>query len=153
MRRLFRSSEDSLKGELLIRVLCSKVDKRASAKETDMFKTPSFLTLALHVQAGSDSQTRDFATIVYRMQLLGMNAVRIPFSFLTLYNGVAGTFAGGCPTATYDQILAGLTPPAADPNAASNAASAIPTWHTPGAGPSPSQNAKFCGRCKCLLVA
>ena len=59
------------------------------------------------------------------MQLLGMNAVRIPFSFLTLYNGVPGTFKGGCPTATYDQILAGLTPPFADPTAAANAASML----------------------------
>ncbi len=61
------------------------------------------------------------------MQLLGMNAVRIPFSFLTLFAGVPGTFAGGCPTATYSQLLAGVTPPNADPNAAAAAASML-TW-------------------------
>ncbi|KAK9830825.1 hypothetical protein WJX74_009052 [Apatococcus lobatus] len=85
---------------------------------------------------GSDSQSKDFATIVYRMQLLGMNAVRIPFSFLTLYNGVPGTFKGGCPSATYDQILAGLTPPFADATAAANAASNVAFQVSP-ANPSP----------------
>jgi hypothetical protein len=28
----------------------------------------------------------DFATIVYRLQLLGFNAVRLPFSFSDLYD-------------------------------------------------------------------
>ena len=31
--------------------------------------------------AGSESITQDFATVVYRQQLLGFNAVRLPFSF------------------------------------------------------------------------
>jgi hypothetical protein len=35
---------------------------------------------------GSDSLTMDFATIVYRLQLLGFNAVRLPFSFQNLYD-------------------------------------------------------------------
>ena len=82
-----------------------------------------FLQLFLNVQGGTDSQSKDFATIVYRMQLLGMNAVRIPFSFLTIYAGVPGTFAGSCAAATYSQIIAGLTPPTADPTAAANAQS------------------------------
>jgi aryl-phospho-beta-D-glucosidase BglC (GH1 family) len=33
---------------------------------------------------GSDSMTVDFATVVYRMQLLGFNAIRLPFSFKDL---------------------------------------------------------------------
>ena len=33
---------------------------------------------------GSDSLAQDWATIVYRIQLLGFNAVRIPFSFKDL---------------------------------------------------------------------
>jgi hypothetical protein len=28
----------------------------------------------------------DFATVVYRLQLLGFNAVRLPFSFQNLYD-------------------------------------------------------------------
>ncbi|KAK9854816.1 hypothetical protein WJX84_001530 [Apatococcus fuscideae] len=76
---------------------------------------------------GTDSQSKDFATIVYRMQLLGMNAVRIPFSFLTIYAGVPGTFAGSCAAATYSQIIAGLTPPTADPTAAANAQKNVAT--------------------------
>lgn len=34
---------------------------------------------------GSDSLSYDFATVVHRMQLLGFNAVRLPFSFKDLY--------------------------------------------------------------------
>ena len=33
---------------------------------------------------GSDSLAQDWATIVYRIQLLGFNAIRIPFSFKDL---------------------------------------------------------------------
>ena len=65
---------------------------------------------------GSDSQAKDFATVVYRMQLLGMNAVRIPFSFLTLYSDQPPpTLAGSCPTATMEQLIGGVTPPNAAP--------------------------------------
>jgi len=34
---------------------------------------------------GPDSLSYDFATVVYRMQLLGFNAVRLPFSFHDLF--------------------------------------------------------------------
>src|SRR5687768_13330852 len=36
--------------------------------------------------AGPDGLSLDFATVVYRMQLLGFNAIRLPFSFKDLYN-------------------------------------------------------------------
>ena len=32
--------------------------------------------------AGDSSLTVDFATVAYRIQLLGFNAIRLPFSFL-----------------------------------------------------------------------
>lgn len=35
---------------------------------------------------GTDSISKDFATIVYRLQLLGFNAVRLPMNFQNLYN-------------------------------------------------------------------
>ena len=35
--------------------------------------------------SGSGPLASDFATVVYRMQLLGINAVRLPFSFKDLY--------------------------------------------------------------------
>ncbi len=35
---------------------------------------------------GSDTMTADFATVVYRMQLLGCNAIRLPFSFKDIFN-------------------------------------------------------------------
>ena len=43
------------------------------------------LSGVLHL-TGTDSLTLDFATIVYRLQLLGFNAVRLPFSFSDLYD-------------------------------------------------------------------
>jgi hypothetical protein len=35
--------------------------------------------------AGKDSLAQDFSDVVYRFQLLGFNAVRIPFSFNYLW--------------------------------------------------------------------
>ena len=32
--------------------------------------------------AGDSSLTADFATVAYRIQLLGFNAIRLPFSFV-----------------------------------------------------------------------
>lgn len=32
--------------------------------------------------AGDSSLTLDFATVAYRIQLLGFNAIRLPFSFV-----------------------------------------------------------------------
>ncbi|KAK9864606.1 hypothetical protein WJX84_004135 [Apatococcus fuscideae] len=34
--------------------------------------------------AGYDSLALDWATVIYRIQLLGFNAIRIPFSFMVL---------------------------------------------------------------------
>ena len=38
-------------------------------------------TMVAGLWAGSSSLTQDFKTIVWRMRLLGFNAVRLPFSF------------------------------------------------------------------------
>ena len=45
---------------------------------------------------GSDSLTLDFATIVYRLQLLGFNAVRLPFSFSDLYDKQPASMQRNC---------------------------------------------------------
>lgn len=38
-------------------------------------------TMVAGLWAGSSSLTQDFKTVVWRMKLLGFNAVRLPFSF------------------------------------------------------------------------
>ena len=45
---------------------------------------------------GSESITQDFATIVYRQQLLGFNAVRLPFSFQSLFDATPKTQTYQC---------------------------------------------------------
>jgi hypothetical protein len=48
---------------------------------------------------GTDSLTLDFATVVYRLQLLGFNAVRLPFSFADLYDTPPKSQTRSCPQA------------------------------------------------------
>ncbi len=61
--------------------------------------------------SGSGAIAGDFATVVYRMQLLGFNAVRLPFSFKDIYNLSPVGFAGPCQIPTTSQIQASVTNP------------------------------------------
>ncbi len=54
---------------------------------------------ALPPGPGTDSLTLDFATVVYRLQLLGFNAVRLPFSFTDLYDTPPKSQTRSCPQA------------------------------------------------------
>lgn len=64
----------------------------------------------------STSLTGDFATIVYRIQLLGFNAVRIPFSFKNLYGGAPPTsFTQACATDSLQTVAAATLDPAFSP--------------------------------------
>ena len=76
---------------------------------------------------GTNSITLDFATIVYRTQLLGFNAVRLPFSFKTLYGGSIKDWSQTCATDTRQTIVSATTDPAV--TLASNAT--IPTQSNP----------------------
>ena len=54
---------------------------------------------------GPSSLTLDYATIVYRLQLLGINAVRIVFSFENVFNGTPTSLAmSSCPVAQQSDI-------------------------------------------------
>jgi hypothetical protein len=59
----------------------------------------------------SNSIAFDFATIVYRMQLLGFNAVRLPFSFKDLFTAAPKNYSASCTLATSSQIQASVTDP------------------------------------------
>lgn len=64
--------------------------------------------------AGDSSLTKDFSTQVYRMQLLGFNAVRLPFSFKDF--ALPGrTDYIWCRQATTDEIRKSVSPPGFNP--------------------------------------
>ncbi len=66
---------------------------------------------------GSSSITLDFPTIVSRFQLLGFNAVRLPFSFANLYGSTQPqSFTQSCSTDTQGTILKATTDPSAPPS-------------------------------------
>lgn len=57
------------------------------------------------------SLSGDFATIVYRMKLLGWNSVRLPFSFKNLYGGTVSSFTQECATDTTSTIASSTNDP------------------------------------------
>ena len=57
------------------------------------------------------SLTGDFATIVYRLKLLGFNAVRLPFSFKNLYGGTVQDFTQSCSTDSLGTVAMSTTDP------------------------------------------
>lgn len=66
---------------------------------------------------GSDGMTVDFATVVYRIQLLGFNAVRLPFSFKDLLNLAPRNYLANVSPPTQSQIQANVTDPSQPPPA------------------------------------
>lgn len=58
---------------------------------------------------GSNAMAGDFATVVYRMQLLGFNAVRIPFSFKDLYTLTPRDYITSCTIPSISAIQASVT--------------------------------------------
>ena len=80
---------------------------------------PPPLTYARRVQVGaldglyigSDTLTGDYATVLYRLQLLGFNAIRLPFSFQVLFNQQPTSFTRPCTTTSLADIQENITPP------------------------------------------
>lgn len=60
---------------------------------------------------GGSSLASDFATVVYRMQLLGFNAIRLPFSFKDLYDLAPRNYASSCQIPSQSTIQASVTNP------------------------------------------
>ncbi len=60
---------------------------------------------------GQDALSKDFATVVLRLKLLGFNAIRLPFSFQDLHNLPARDWCGqwNCPLPT--DMANGFMPP------------------------------------------
>ena len=60
---------------------------------------------------GPDSISFDFANMVYRIELLGFNAVRLPFSFKDIYDLPARNYTQNCTVATQQAIQQNVTNP------------------------------------------
>ena len=65
-------------------------------------------------RTGTDSLTLDFSTVVYRLQLLGFNAVRLPFSFTDLYDTPPKSQTRSCPQARPEPNATPMTDPQHD---------------------------------------
>ena len=60
---------------------------------------------------GSDSLSSDFATVVQRMQLLGINALRLPFNFKDLFEIKPRKFTQQGKVPNFNRIIESVTPP------------------------------------------
>lgn len=59
---------------------------------------------------GQDSLSKDLATVVHRLQLLGFNAVRLPFSFQDLHNLPTRDWCGQWQPPTTADLAQGAMP-------------------------------------------
>lgn len=76
---------------------------------------------------GSNTMASDFATVVYRMQLLGFNAVRLPFSFQDLFNLPPKNYVVNADPPSQSAIQNNVTDPSSPPPSGS----AIPSMTAP----------------------
>ncbi|CAL5222764.1 g5176 [Coccomyxa viridis] len=60
---------------------------------------------------GPTALTQDFGTVAYRIQLLGFNAIRLPFSFQVLLNTAPISFTASCTAVTQTQVGQSVIPP------------------------------------------
>lgn len=81
---------------------------------------------------GSDSITKDFATIVYRLQLLGFNAVRLPMNFQNLYNLSPSSISQPCNVDTQNTIASSTLDPTANANPTTAPNPTSPPTQVPG---------------------
>lgn len=83
---------------------------------------------------GDSSITLDFATIVYRLQLLGFNSVRLPMSFQNLYGGTPPrSYTQSCNTDTQQTVVSSTTDPSVNaPPSSSAPTQPSPPPQTPG---------------------
>jgi hypothetical protein len=81
----------------------------------------------------SDGWTYDFATVIYRWQLLGFNAIRMPFSFVDLQKSVTDKRSNQCSLPNFTDIAYSVTDPS------DNVPSGL-TYPSPAAWPQHSAN-------------
>ena len=89
---------------------------------------------------GSNAIAQDFPTIVWRVKLLGFNAVRLPFSMNDLWGMAPKGIATACAGAPASAVVVATTAPVGTPAAGGYTSSPSPsTAPGPGAGSLASQ--------------
>jgi hypothetical protein len=91
-------------------------------------------TMADGLWGGRDAVAQDFANVVYRIKLLGFNAVRLPFSFRDLYGGSPKWLNTRC-TGVPPSVVAAQTKP---PDAPADAVPPPPATRSPSPPPAPA---------------
>lgn len=76
---------------------------------------------------GQDALSKDFATVVWRLQLLGFNAVRLPFSFQDLHQLAPRSWTGQWTCPTQAEMLKTVVPSDRQPSHGQT----LPTLPTP----------------------
>lgn len=69
------------------------------------------MLLSFDSRQGDQSITRDVITITRRYRLLGFNAIRVPFSFVSLFKTAPRNFYGTCQTTPDATLLKATTRP------------------------------------------
>ncbi|KAK9787370.1 hypothetical protein WJX73_004527 [Symbiochloris irregularis] len=83
--------------------------------------------------AGSTDLSKDYGDVIYRIQLLGFNCLRIPFSFTDLFTLQPTNFEGACQATTTQELKENLTPPGVTvPDTVPLPAQIYPTGNAPG---------------------
>lgn len=77
----------------------------------DWFGFDDSASMMLEGSSEANALAGDFATVVWRLQGLGFNAVRLPFSFALLAMPVSQPTNSPCVMPTADQVAASITPP------------------------------------------
>jgi hypothetical protein len=99
---------------------------------------------------GSSAIAQDFPTIVWRLKLLGFNAVRLPFSFEDLWSKPPKPIATACAGASQDAVIAATTAPVGAP-AAGGYTSLPPPSSAPRPGPTSLSSQGLGGACNAAV--
>ena len=94
---------------------------------------------------GTNAIAKDFPTVVWRLRLLGFNAVRLPFSFTDLWSLAPKPLASACAGVTVEAVVAATTAPPGAP--AAGFATPPPLSTAPGPGPASLASQGMGGAC------
>ncbi|KAK9803427.1 hypothetical protein WJX72_011774 [[Myrmecia] bisecta] len=81
---------------------------------------------------GPDSMTMDFATVIQRIQLLGFNAIRLPFSFPAIFDKAPISYTKRCTQVSPSAISASVVKPGANTNGVAAPQPAYAARQAPG---------------------
>ncbi|BDA41281.1 probable endoglucanase E1 [Coccomyxa sp. Obi] len=80
-------------------------------KGVNWFGFETSATMVAGLWQGPTAMTQDFGIVLYRIQLLGFNTIRVPFSFQILYNTQPSSYTAACTPVTNVQVGQSVVPP------------------------------------------